>query len=161
MEIRVARIFNTYGPGMKSDDGRVVSNFVRQALEGKDLTIYGDGGQTRSFCFVSDLIDGIRLVMDHDSSSISPVNLGNPNEISMSDLAHRVINLAESDSQIINLPLPSDDPLQRCPDISKMQSLTGWSPTVHLDDGLSRTIEFARDNGWIKRSNYKEASREK
>ena len=150
VEIRVARIFNTYGPRMKKNDGRVVSNFIRQALNDDEITIYGDGNQTRSFCFVSDLVRGIKQIMDHGSSEISPANLGNPNEMSMKELAKQVIRKTESKSEIAYLPLPSDDPRQRRPDISKVSKMTGWQPIVTMDDGLDETIKFARLSGWIR-----------
>jgi UDP-glucuronate decarboxylase len=145
VDIRVARIFNTYGPRMALDDGRVVSNFVIQALKGSDLTIYGDGSQTRSFCFVDDLVDGIvRLMSSKDPSIYQPINLGNPNEFSMLQLAEKVIELTESKSRIIFQGLPSDDPKQRKPDIALAKNLLGWNPGIELDEGLISTIEYFR-----------------
>ncbi|MCG8508990.1 MAG: SDR family oxidoreductase [Rhodospirillales bacterium] len=143
--IRVARIFNTYGPRMGADDGRVVSNFVVQALRGEPLTLYGDGSQTRSFCFVDDLIDGLTRLMDAPDDLTGPVNLGNPDEISIRELAERVVSLTGSSSKIEYHPLPADDPMQRCPDITQARSRLGWSPHVPLEDGLSRTIDYFRD----------------
>ncbi len=143
-EIKVARIFNTYGPRMHLQDGRVVSNFIVQALDNKDLTIYGDGLQTRSFCYVSDLIDGFISLLNSDSSITGPINLGNPTEFSMLELAQKVLDLTGSNSKINHLPLPEDDPKQRKPDISQAQNLLGFNPTVQLDEGLKKTIqEFA------------------
>jgi UDP-glucuronate decarboxylase len=145
VDIRVARIFNTYGPRMALDDGRVVSNFVIQALKGSDLTIYGDGSQTRSFCFVDDLVEGIvRLMSSKDPSIHQPINLGNPNEFSMLQLAEKVIELTESKSQIVFQGLPSDDPKQRKPDITLAKNLLGWEPSIELDEGLISTIEYFR-----------------
>ena len=135
------RIFNTYGPRMQPDDGRVVSNFIMQALKGEDLTVFGDGGQTRSFCYVSDLIDGLRKMMDA-SDCPGPVNIGNPGEFTMLELAKTVIELTNSRSGIIFKPLPADDPKQRCPDISKAKRLLGWQPTIPLREGLKRTIDY-------------------
>jgi UDP-glucuronate decarboxylase len=141
---RIARIFNTYGPRMHEDDGRVVSNFVMQALRGEPITIYGDGEQTRSFCYVSDLIEGfIRLMaLEQDPG---PVNLGNPRESTVRELAEIVIGLTGSDSKLRREPLPIDDPTQRCPDISKAKALLGWEPQVTLEDGLQKTIEYMRE----------------
>jgi len=144
VRIKVARIFNTYGPRMHPNDGRVVSNFVIQALKGEDITLYGDGGQTRAFCFCTDLIDGFIRLMGTDDTVTGPINLGNPVEISVRTLAERVIALTGSKSKIIFKPLPVDDPKQRCPDITLAKSVLGWKPTVDLDDGLSRTIEYFR-----------------
>lgn len=140
-EIKVARIFNTYGPRMHLQDGRVVSNFIVQALENKDLTIYGDGLQTRSFCYVSDLIDGFISLLNSGSSITGPINLGNPTEFTMLELAQKVLDLTGSTSKINHLPLPEDDPKQRKPDITQAQSLLGFSPKVQLDEGLKKTIE--------------------
>lgn len=140
-EIKVARIFNTYGPRMHLQDGRVVSNFIVQALENKDLTIYGDGLQTRSFCYVSDLIDGFISLLNSGSSITGPINLGNPTEFTMLELAQKVLDLTGSTSKINHLPLPEDDPKQRKPDISQAQNLLGFSPKVQLDEGLKKTIE--------------------
>jgi UDP-glucuronate decarboxylase len=142
VKIRVARIFNTYGPRMATGDGRVVSNFIVQALRGDDITIYGSGHQTRSFCYVDDLINGFLRIMDTDAPLVGPINLGNPNEFSMLELAQKIVLKTESKSKINFLPLPEDDPKQRRPDISKAQSRLGWSPSVSLDDGLDRTIGY-------------------
>lgn len=139
-EIRVARIFNTYGPRMREDDGRVVSNFIVKALRDEPLTIYGDGSQTRSFCYVDDLIDGLVLLME--SSCTGPINLGNPNELSVIELAAKVIEQTRSSSDAVFLPLPQDDPLQRKPVITLAQQELGWNPTVCLDDGLAATVNF-------------------
>jgi UDP-glucuronate decarboxylase len=140
-EIKVVRIFNTYGPRMSFDDGRVVSNFIIQALKGEPITIYGDGLQTRSFCFVSDLIEGMTKLMFSKKEITGPINMGNPNEFSMLQLAELILDITQSRSKIIFQELPMDDPKQRKPDISKAKSLLGWSPTVPLHDGLVRTIE--------------------
>lgn len=142
LAIRVARIFNTYGPRMAPDDGRVVSNFVLQALRGEPLTIYGDGSQTRSFCYVSDLIDGFVRLMDNTDDLVGPVNLGNPGEFTMNELAELVIEVTGSKSSIEYRPLPEDDPKQRQPDISLAQSALGWSPTVALREGLEKTVAY-------------------
>jgi UDP-glucuronate decarboxylase len=144
VRIKVARIFNTYGPRMHPNDGRVVSNFVIQALKGESITLYGDGGQTRAFCFCTDLIDGFIRLMGTGDDVTGPINLGNPVEISVRTLAERVIALTGSSSQIIFKPLPVDDPKQRCPDITLAKKTLGWQPTVDLDDGLSRTIDYFR-----------------
>ncbi|WP_156924297.1 UDP-glucuronic acid decarboxylase family protein [Derxia gummosa] len=142
LRIKVARIFNTYGPRMHPDDGRVVSSFVMQALRGEDITIFGDGRQTRSFCYVSDLIDGLMRLMDTPDDVTGPVNLGNPNEMTMIELATRIIELSGSTSKLVFRPLPSDDPRQRRPDISRAHELLDWRPTVELDEGLRRTIGY-------------------
>ncbi|HEY9501547.1 MAG TPA: UDP-glucuronic acid decarboxylase family protein [Pyrinomonadaceae bacterium] len=140
VDIRIARIFNTYGPRMLEDDGRVVSNFIVQALKGKPLTLYGEGSQTRSFCYVDDLIEGlIRLMNTEDLHQ--PVNLGNPGEFTIKELASEVIIVCGSDSKFEYLPLPADDPRQRKPDISRAQSLLGWNPTIALRQGLERTVD--------------------
>lgn len=145
IDVKVARIFNTYGPRMHPRDGRVVSNFVIQALNGEDLTIFGDGSQTRSFCYVDDLIEGFLRFMDGGPALHGPINLGNPTEFTIRELAEKVIQLTGSRSKLIQLPLPSDDPTQRQPDISKArQLLVGWSPKVELEEGLSRTISYFR-----------------
>ena len=144
MPVKVARIFNTYGPRMLPDDGRVVSNFIVQALGGADITIYGDGSQTRSFCFVADLVEGLISLMNSGKEVTGPVNLGNPGEFSISELAEKVVALVGSDSKIVYEPLPADDPLQRKPDISQAQDLLGWQPTIPLDEGLPRTVEYFR-----------------
>ena len=141
MEIRVARIFNTYGPRMAADDGRVVSNFSIQALRGSPLTIYGDGSQTRAFCFVSDMVDGLVRLMDQNAI-IGPVNLGNPSEVTISEIAKKILELTGSKSSITHAPLPQDDPRQRCPDISLAKKELGWEPRVALDDGLQKVIHF-------------------
>jgi dTDP-glucose 4,6-dehydratase len=142
VDTRIVRIFNTYGPRMRPNDGRVVSNFIVQALRGEPLTLYGDGSQTRSFCYVSDLIDGIYRLFRSDKSD--PVNIGNPGEFTVRQLAERVIGLTNSRSTIISLPLPEDDPKVRKPDIARARERLGWEPTVQLDEGLRRTIEFFR-----------------
>jgi len=144
VNIRVARIFNTYGPRMHPFDGRVVSNFIRQALRGTDITIFGDGSQTRSFCFVDDLVEGLVRLMDGPNDFIGPVNLGNPDEFTIRELAELVIELSGSRSQLVNKPLPEDDPRQRCPDISLARARLGWEPRVRLREGLARTIEWFR-----------------
>ncbi len=142
IDIKVARIFNTYGPNMNPDDGRVVSNFIIQALKGEDITIYGDGVQTRSFCYVDDLVDGIAKFTLSANRTSGPINLGNPNEISVLELAQLVIELTNSSSKIIFQELPEDDPERRKPDISKAQSEINWRPTTDLQDGLQKTIEY-------------------
>jgi len=142
LRINVARIFNTYGPSMQSNDGRVVSNFIVQALNNKPITIYGDGSQTRSFCYVDDLIDGLIKLMNSANEVTGPVNLGNPNEFTMIELANKVIELTFSRSEIIFEPLPQDDPKQRQPDINLAKDLLGWQPSVELSDGLSTTINY-------------------
>ncbi|MFA5021684.1 MAG: UDP-glucuronic acid decarboxylase family protein [Patescibacteria group bacterium] len=141
--VKVARIFNTYGPNMSWDDGRVVSNFIVQALKGQDITIYGDGSQTRSFCFVSDLVLGLYTMMESDGWT-GPVNLGNPGEFTIKQLAEMVISLAGSKNKIIYKELPQDDPKQRKPDISLAKEKLGWEPTVQLQEGLGKTIEYFR-----------------
>lgn len=141
-QIKVVRIFNTYGPHMHPNDGRVVSNFIVQALSDAPITIYGDGKQTRSFCYVDDLISGITKMMDSDMSVFGPVNLGNPHEFTMLELAEKVIYYTKSKSKIVHLPLPADDPAKRRPDISKAKTQLNWEPTVTLDDGLQRTIAY-------------------
>jgi len=142
LRIKVARIFNTYGPRMHADDGRVVSNFVVQALRGEPITLYGDGLQSRSFCYVSDLIDGFVRFMDTGPDVTGPLNLGNPNEFTMQQLANLVIELTGSASTIEYRPLPQDDPRQRQPDISKAKTILGWTPRVELREGLAKTIEY-------------------
>ena len=144
-EIRVARIFNTYGPNMSPEDGRVVSNFIVQALKNNDITIYGDGTQTRSFCYVDDLVEGLVRLMNNSDSSQSPINLGNPNEISVLELAQKIISMTNSNSKVIQLPLPQDDPKQRRPDIDKAKKILGWQPTIDLENGLIKTIEYFRN----------------
>jgi UDP-glucuronate decarboxylase len=145
LPIKVARIFNTYGPRMLPDDGRVVSNFIVQALQGRDITIYGDGSQTRSFCYVDDLVDGLIRLMESEQGVIGPINLGNPGEFSIKELAEKVVTLTGSGSEIIYEPLPEDDPTQRKPDITQAREKLGWEPGVALDEGLPRTIEYFRD----------------
>jgi UDP-glucuronate decarboxylase len=144
LDIKVVRIFNTYGPRMHPNDGRVVSNFIVQALNGKDITIYGDGRQTRSFCYVDDLIDAMVRMMETPEGFIGPVNIGNPCEFSMLELAEKVLSLSGSKSKIIFHPLPSDDPRQRQPDISLAKEKLGWAPKVSLEDGLKETIAYFR-----------------
>jgi UDP-glucuronate decarboxylase len=141
-KIKVARIFNTYGPRMHPNDGRVVSNFIIQALRGEDITLYGDGSQTRAFCYVDDLIDGLMRLMATGDDVVGPVNLGNPHEISVRELAERIVRLVGSASRIENRPLPQDDPTQRCPDIALARRLLGWEPTTALPDGLTRTMQY-------------------
>ncbi len=142
LRIRVARIFNTYGPRMRPDDGRVVSNFIVQALRGQDITIYGDGSQTRSFCYVDDLIDGLMRLMNTADDFTGPVNIGNPGEFTMLELAQKVIELTGSRSQIVYRPLPQDDPVRRCPDITLAKQQLGWGPTIPLEQGLKATIAY-------------------
>lgn len=142
LQTRVARIFNTYGPHMHPQDGRVVSNFIVQALRNEPITIYGSGSQTRSFCYVDDLVDGLVRLMNVDGEVSDPVNLGNPNEITILQLAETVIALTGSSSTIVQRPLPQDDPRQRCPDIGRANELLRWQPRVDLKDGLSRTIAY-------------------
>jgi len=144
VEIKVARIFNTYGPRMAIDDGRVVTNFVAQALRGEPLTIYGDGSQTRSFCYVDDLIKGLSALFDSPKDVIGPVNVGNPKEFTILQLAEIVKRLTNSNSEIVSKPLPQDDPKQRKPDITKAKEVLGWSPEVALEDGLIKTIEYLK-----------------
>jgi len=141
-DVTIVRIFNTYGPGMKADDGRVVSNFINQAITGKELTIYGDGSQTRSFCFVSDMVDGLILAMG--SEYFGPINLGNPNEITVSKLTNIVLEKCNARNAINYYPLPQDDPCIRRPNINKAKWLLGWVPKVSLDEGLDRTIQYFR-----------------
>jgi len=142
LDIKVVRIFNTYGPRMHPDDGRVVSNFIVQALKGEDITIYGDGGQTRSFCFVDDIVNGMIRMMDTPKGFTGPVNLGNPEECSIRELAERIMEMTGSSSKIVHKSLPEDDPRQRRPDISLAQTRLNWSPTIDLDTGLARTIDY-------------------
>ena len=144
VDIRVIRIFNTYGPKMRPDDGRVVSNFIVQALKGEDITVYGDGSQTRSFCYVDDLINGMVGVMEQ-TESVGPVNLGNPKEFTIRELADSVLKKVETESLMVEHPLPADDPTQRKPDISLAQKLLSWSPSINLDEGLDRTIPYFRE----------------
>jgi UDP-glucuronate decarboxylase len=144
VNIRVVRIFNTYGPRMHPQDGRVVSNFIVQALQGKPITIYGDGSQTRSFCYVDDLIEGFIRLMDAPDTVTGPVNIGNPGEFTIRQLAEIVIEMTGSRSEIVQMPLPQDDPLQRRPDITKARELLEWQPTIPLRQGLERTIDYFR-----------------
>ena len=142
---KIVRIFNTYGPRMAVNDGRVVSNFIVQALQGKDITIYGDGMQTRSFCYVDDLLDGMMAMMNHsDDNFIGPVNIGNPGEFTMWELAHKVIELTGSKSEILQQALPQDDPKQRRPDITEAKKMLKWEPTISLEQGLVKTIDYFR-----------------
>lgn len=145
LNIRVCRIFNTYGPRMHPDDGRVVSNFVMQALRGEPLTLYGDGSQTRSFCYVDDLVEGMMRLMDADDQHTGPVNLGNPGEFTIRELAETVVDMTGTASEIVLKPLPQDDPMQRCPDISLAKSMLGWEPTIQLRDGLQKTIDYFKN----------------
>jgi UDP-glucuronate decarboxylase len=140
--IRVVRIFNTYGPRMHPNDGRVVSNFIMQALTGRDITVYGEGSQTRSFCFVDDMIEGLLRMMNNPDGVTGPVNLGNPNEFTILELADRIIRLTNSRSKIVFKPLPADDPIQRRPDIGLAKQKLGWQPKIELEEGLQRTIEY-------------------
>jgi len=144
LDIKVVRIFNTYGPRMHPSDGRVVSNFIVQALQGHDVTIYGDGSQTRSFCYVDDLIEGMLRMMDSEAGFPGPVNLGNPGEFTMRELAEHVLRLTGSKSRLVTKPLPEDDPRQRKPDITIATTRLGWQPTVALEDGLKETIGYFR-----------------
>jgi len=142
LSIKVARIFNTYGPNMHPNDGRVVSNFIVQALRGDDITIYGDGGQTRSFCYVDDLVEGLIRLMASEDEVTGPVNLGNPGEFTIKELAEKVIAKTGAKSDIVYRDLPEDDPMQRCPDISAAKAQLGWQPTIALDQGLEKTIDY-------------------
>ncbi len=142
VDTRIVRIFNTYGPNMALNDGRVVSNFIIQALQNKDITIYGDGSQTRSFCYVSDLVDGLVKMMNNNKGFVGPVNLGNPSERSILDFAKYIIELTNSNSKIVFKELPSDDPVKRKPDISLAKSKLDWEPRVDIKDGLLKTIEY-------------------
>jgi UDP-glucuronate decarboxylase len=142
LSVRVARIFNTYGPRMMPDDGRVVSNFIVQALKGEPITIYGDGMQTRSFCYVDDLIEGFIRLMRADDKITGPMNLGNPNEFTIRQLAETVLKLTGASSNLIEKPLPEDDPMQRCPDISYAKKILEWQPAIELKEGLERTISY-------------------
>jgi UDP-glucuronate decarboxylase len=143
VDVRIVRIFNTYGPRMLANDGRVVSNFIVQALKGEDITVYGDGSQTRSFCYVDDLIDGMVRMMEAEDF-IGPVNLGNPHEFTILELAQKIIAMTGSRSKIVRRPLPSDDPTQRQPDISLAKVKLSWEPKVPVDEGFTRTIDFFR-----------------
>lgn len=140
--IKIMRIFNTYGPRMDQNDGRVVSNFIVQSLKNEDITVYGDGSQTRSFCYVDDNIEGMIRLMNSSDNITGPINIGNPGEFTILELAEKIIELTGSSSKIIKMPLPKDDPLQRKPDISKAKELLDWSPSVNLNDGLKMTIDY-------------------
>ena len=145
LKIKVLRIFNTYGPKMYKNDGRVISNFIIQALQNRDITIYGDGTQTRSFCYVDDLINGMTKMMESPDGIIGPINLGNPDEITILELAKKVIDLTNSKSKIVFKPLPEDDPKRRCPDISLARKILNWEPKVSLEEGLLKTINYFDD----------------
>ena len=145
LEIKVIRIFNTYGPRMRPDDGRVVSTFIAQALRAKDITIFGDGLQTRSFCYVDDLIDGIIAMMASPFGFTGPVNLGNPTEFTMRELAELIVTMTSSSSRIVYRELPQDDPRRRCPDITRARDILGWQPRTTLEEGLERTIRYFAD----------------
>ncbi|MEK7246372.1 MAG: UDP-glucuronic acid decarboxylase family protein, partial [Pseudomonadota bacterium] len=145
LRVRVTRIFNTYGPRMHQNDGRVVSNFIVQALRGEPLALFGDGRQTRSFCYVDDLIEGLIRLMDAPDTVTGPINLGNPVEFTIRQLAETVVKLTASPSRFESRPLPADDPMQRCPDIAYAEKTLGWKPSVSLEDGLKRTIAYFRD----------------
>ena len=144
INVKIMRIFNTYGPAMRSDDGRVISNFIYQALQGKSLTVYGDGSQTRSFCYVDDLIEGMIKLMD--SKLNTPVNIGNPEEYKIIDLANKIKNLVDPKLKITFLPLSEDDPLKRKPDISKAINNLQWQPKINLDEGIKHTIDWFKNN---------------
>lgn len=146
VKIKVMRIFNTFGIRMAPDDGRVVSNFIVQALKGEDITVYGDGTQTRSFCYVSDTVDAMIRLMATDDSVIGPINIGNPNEFTMLELAEKVIKFTKTSSKIVYKDLPGDDPKQRRPDITQAKALLGWEPTFDLDEGIKRTIRYFEDS---------------
>jgi UDP-glucuronate decarboxylase len=145
-DARIARLFNTYGPRMRADDGRVVSNIICQALAGDDVTVYGDGSQTRSFCYVSDTVDGLMRLMASETAAGLPVNLGDPNELTVIDLVRRIVSLTGSSSRIVHLPLPEDDPRRRKPDIQRAARLLGWQPRVGLDEGLAATTAWFADD---------------
>jgi UDP-glucuronate decarboxylase len=144
LPIKVARIFNTYGPKMQPDDGRVVSNFIVQALKGEPLTVFGDGSQTRSFCYIDDMVDGLISLMNSPREVTGPINLGNPGEFTMIELAKQVMALTDSDCELQHLPLPADDPVRRKPDISRARDVLGWEPSVPLSEGLARTVDYFR-----------------
>jgi len=144
VDTRIMRIFNTYGPRMNQNDGRVVSNFIVQALRGEDITIYGDGSQTRSFCYMDDLLDGMMLLMNYNGIYPYPINMGNPGEFTMLELAQKIITMTKTTSKIVYQPLPQDDPKQRRPDISRAKTVLGWAPTIALDQGLEKTIDYFR-----------------
>ena len=143
VDIRIARIFNTYGPNLNKNDGRVISNFIVQSLRNDDITVYGDGSQTRSFCYVEDTVNGLIKLMN--SGYNMPVNIGNPNEMTIKEIAEEIVKLTNSDSKIVYMDLPKDDPTRRRPDISKAEKIFGWTPNVKLEEGLIRTIEYFRD----------------
>ncbi len=144
LRIKIARIFNTYGPKMHANDGRVVSNFIVQALKGEPITIYGDGQQTRSFCYVDEMVDAFIRLMNSEDEFIGPVNLGNPGEFTIRELAEKTLEMTGSGSELINKPLPSDDPTQRQPDISLAREKLGWEPVIKLEEGLARTVDYFR-----------------
>jgi UDP-glucuronate decarboxylase len=144
LPIKIARIFNTYGPKMQPDDGRVVSNFIVQALNGEPLTVFGDGSQTRSFCYIDDMVDGLISLMNSPREVTGPINLGNPGEFTMIELAKQVMALTDSDCELQHLPLPADDPVRRKPDISRARDVLGWEPAVPLSEGLARTVDYFR-----------------
>lgn len=145
VDARIARIFNTYGPNMRKDDGRVISNFINEALENKPLTVYGDGKQTRSFCYISDQVAGLMALMFGENTKGEVINIGNPEEYSMIDLANKIKTMTGSKSEIVYAPLPKDDPAHRKPDITKAQTLLGWKPVVTVDEGLKKTIEYYKN----------------
>ena len=145
LPIKIARIFNTYGPRMMPDDGRVVSNFIVQALQGEDITIYGDGSQTRSFCYIDDMVSGLIRLMESSGDETGPINLGNPVETPIRDLAEQIATLVGGETSVVHQPLPADDPRQRCPDITRARNLLEWEPTVALGDGLAKTVAYFRD----------------
>ena len=145
LQIRVCRIFNTFGPRMHPEDGRVVSNFIMQALRGDPLTLYGDGQQTRSFCYVDDLVEGMMRLMDADDQHTGPINLGNPGEFTIRQLAETIIDMTGAKSEIVLKPLPEDDPMQRCPDITLAKSVLDWEPTIQLREGLEKTIRYFKE----------------
>jgi UDP-glucuronate decarboxylase len=160
LPIKVARIFNTYGPRMQPNDGRVVSSFIVQALKGDPITVFGDGGQTRSFCYVDDLVEGITRLMLTDNDCTGPVNLGNNSEFTILELAEKIIRITNSTSKLIHKPLPQDDPRQRQPDLSKAKALLDWQPKVSLDDGLKETIAyFKRSLGAARADSLESADR--
>jgi UDP-glucuronate decarboxylase len=142
VKIKIARIFNTYGPRMQINDGRVISNFIVQALRGEDITVYGDGSQTRSFCYIDDMVEGLIRLMNTPDEITGPINLGNPNETPILELAQKIIELTGSNSKIVFKPLPQDDPRRRCPDITKAKIILNWEPKISLEEGLKRTIEY-------------------
>jgi UDP-glucuronate decarboxylase len=150
LRIKVVRIFNTYGPRMHPNDGRVVSNFIMQALKGKDITVYGDGTQTRSFCYVDDLVEAVVRTMNTPDEFTGPINIGNPREFTMLELAELVLKLTRSSSKLVFKPLPSDDPKQRQPDITLAKEVLGWSPTTQLEQGLERTVRYFSDHSALR-----------